>query len=116
MHSSQAVVILVTSSSEEESERIARALLERNLIACANILPRVRSLFHWEGAIEDESESLLILKTTSEAVHMVEECVRAHHSYDVPEVIALPITGGSDAYLSWVGMEVLPNTPGSTRD
>ncbi len=116
MSSPQVVVILVTTSGEEESERISRALLERNLIACANIVPQVRSLFRWEGEVEDENESLLILKSTADALHLVDECVRQVHSYDVPEVIALPVTGGSLAYLSWVGEEVLSERSGPTGD
>lgn len=107
---------MVTTSGEDESARIARALLQSQLIACANIVPRIRSLFRWEGAVEDDSESLLILKTTSKAVRAIDECVRQHHSYDVPEVIALPVTGGSEAYLSWITGEVLSNSSAPPRD
>lgn len=116
MSAAHVIVVLVTTSGEEESQRLARALLERKLIACANIVPRVRSLFRWEGAIEDAGESLLILKSTTDALKAVEECVHQHHSYDVPEVIALPVSGGSEQYLAWVTAEVAPAHVGNQPD
>jgi len=105
---SQALVVLVTTADAEEAERLARALLDRRLIACANVIPHVRSLFRWENQLECADESLLIMKTTTDALTPLTEEVKIHHSYDVPEVIALPVTGGSAEYLSWVAAEVQP--------
>lgn len=95
-------VVLVTAPDAETGARIARALLEDHLIACANLLPQVRSLYRWEGRVEDDPEVLLVLKTGRERVEALTERVRELHPYDVPEVIALPVTAGSAPYLKWV--------------
>ncbi len=110
MQSPQVIVVMVTTSGEEESQRIARLLLDRHLIACANIAPSVRSIFRWQGLNEDSEESLLILKSTTDALPSLKDCIRQHHSYEVAEVIALPVMGGSEDYLSWVAAEVRPDT------
>ncbi len=107
----QVIVVLVTTSGEDESERLARVLLDQKLIACANIVPRVHSLFRWEGTIEDSDESLLILKSTSETLPAIKEYIGQHHSYEVPEVLALPVAGGSEEYLTWVTSEVHSQPP-----
>ena len=95
-------VVLVTASAADEAGRIARALVEERLAACANIIPQVRSLFHWEGKLCNEAESLIVLKARAADVEAIIARVRALHSYTVPEVIALPILAGSPAYLAWV--------------
>ncbi len=110
MQSPQVIVVLVTTSGEEESQRIARLLLDRHVIACANIVPSVRSIFRWEGLNEDSEESLLVLKSTTDALPCLKDCIRQHHSYEVAEIIALPVMGGSEEYLSWVASEVHPDT------
>jgi len=81
---------------------VARALLDRHLVACVNIVPGVRSLYRWEGKIEDDGESLLVLKTTRDNVERVIAAVREAHSYDVPEVLSLPVEDGNADYLEWV--------------
>lgn len=96
------IVVLVTAGSEAEATRIARALVEQDLVACVNILPDVRSIFHWEGKITEEREFLLVAKTVSQAFDRVATAVKSLHSYNVPEVIALPIQHGLPEYLSWV--------------
>ena len=96
------IVVLVTVSSEAEATSIARALVERNLVACVNILPGVRSIFQWEGQVTEEHEWLLVAKTVSQAFERVATAVKSMHSYSVPEVIALPIQHGLPEYLSWV--------------
>jgi len=106
MPASHAVVVLVTTANDEEAERLARTLLDQHLIACANVVPHVRSLFRWEGQIECAEESLLVMKTTSEALAPLTETVKREHSYDVPEIIALPVAGGSAEYLSWLAAQV----------
>jgi len=106
----QALVVLVTTVDAVEAERLARVLLDRRLIACANVVPQVRSLFHWENRLECAEESLLIMKTTADALAPLTAEVKRLHSYDIPEVIALPVVGGSAEYLSWVAEEIHPAT------
>lgn len=101
----QACIILVTTGSEAEAQTIATALLEEHLVACVNILNPVRSLYWWQGEIADDRECLLIMKTRTEHFAAVEAKVQALHSYEVPEVIHLPILAGSSAYLSWLIQE-----------
>jgi len=96
------VVVLITTASEEEAQKIGRILVEDGLVACANIIPAVRSIFRWEGQVTEEQEVLLVLKSVSEAFDSLEATVKAHHSYSVPEIIALPIQTGSEPYLEWV--------------
>lgn len=101
-----AVVVLVTTQSEEQARHIAHQLLAQKLIACANLVP-VNSLFMWEGELQDEHEVLMIIKTQSDVFKdKVIEAVKALHSYDVPEVIAMPIVLGSADYLRWIVDEV----------
>jgi periplasmic divalent cation tolerance protein len=99
------VVVLMTASDRDEAERIATALVEERLAACVNVLGPVRSTYRWKGAVERADEVLLIGKTRRALVARLAARVRALHSYDVPEVIALPITAGSAPYLSWLATE-----------
>ena len=96
------VVVLITTSSEEEAQKLGRVLVGEGLVACANIIPAVRSIFRWEGQVTEEQEALLVLKTVSETFDSLEAKVKAHHSYDVPEIIALPIQAGSRPYMEWL--------------
>ncbi len=96
------VVVLITTASDEEAKKIGRLLVEEGLVACANIIPAVRSIFRWEGQVNEEQEALLILKSVSEVFHSLAATVKAHHSYSVPEIIALPIQSGSEPYLEWL--------------
>jgi len=96
------IIILVTTGSEAEAEKIARTLVEERLIACANILSPVRSIYRWEGKVQDDHEWLLIIKTQQVHFAAVEARVRSLHSYQVPEVIALSVVDGSERYLGWV--------------
>ncbi len=97
------IVVFVTASSEEEAVKIGRKLVEEGLAACANILPQVRSIFRWEGAVSDERESLMILKSRMGLFEDLVTRVKRLHSYSVPEIIALPIGQGSADYLKWIG-------------
>ncbi len=106
MDRSRVMVVLVTASGEEEAERLAGVLLDQRLIACANIVPHIHSVFRWKGQTEHADESLLVLKTTEEALEALTDAIRLHHSYEVPEVIALPVAGGNAAYLGWVAAEL----------
>jgi periplasmic divalent cation tolerance protein len=96
------VAVFVTTASAEEAQRIARAVVDERLAACANVLGAVASRYWWKGQVEEASEVLLILKTRRELVEAVAARVRALHSYTVPEVIAIPIVGGNPDYLDWI--------------
>jgi len=101
----QPIVVLVTAGSVENAETIARALVEERLAACVNVLPGVRSIYRWQGRVADDSEWLLIIKTSRERFAAVETRVRALHTYEVAEVIALDIALGSTPYLEWLRAE-----------
>jgi len=96
------VAIFVTAPSHEQGVAIARTLVEEEIAACVNIIDGLTSIFTWKGKIEEESESLLIIKTRSERVPEMIQRVKSLHPYDVPEVIVLPILDGNPAYLEWI--------------
>ena len=96
------IVILVTAGSEAEAEKIATALVEEQLAACVNILSPIRSIYCWEGKVVDDREWLLLIKTRAARFAAVEARVKALHSYQVPEVIALPIVAGAEGYMRWL--------------
>jgi len=96
-------LVLVTTGSQEEGECIARALVDSRLAACVNIVPGLRSIYRWEGRIWDEGEFLLLIKTRMSLFEQVEGKVKEMHSYEIPEIIAIPIVLGSKTYLSWLG-------------
>ena len=99
------IVVFVTAGSESEAETIAKTLVAEQLAACVNILSPVRSIYRWEGKLADDQEWLLVIKTRAERFSSVEERVKALHSYQVPEVIALPIVQGLGEYLRWLWEE-----------
>jgi periplasmic divalent cation tolerance protein len=99
---SESIVVLVTCGSEEEALKIANALVESRLASCVNLVAPIRSIYRWEGKIWDEKEWLLIIKTQKHRFEELEKKVKSLHSYSVPEIISLPITEGSSAYLNWV--------------
>ena len=102
MSASEFVVVLVTTADAEEGARLGRALVEERLAACANVVGPIRSIYRWQGAVEEADEHLVLLKARGADVAALEARVRALHSYDVPEVIALPVTAGSAPYLAWL--------------
>lgn len=95
-------IVLVTAPTREEGERLAEALVGEELAACVNILGPIRSIYRWEGAIQRDDEHLLLIKTTAARYAALEARVLALHSYDTPEVIALPVGEGAERYLAWV--------------
>ena len=97
------VVVLVTCANAMEAKRIARAAVEERLAACVNILPgAVVSIYRWKGKVRSARERLLLIKTSRKHLAKLQAAVERHHSYDVPEFIALPIAAGSRDYLSWL--------------
>lgn len=96
------IIVLVTVPDIETGRKIARVLLENRKAACVNILPLVNSLFWWQNKIDDADESLLIIKTKSVLLAELIELVKQNHSYEVPEIIAMPIVGGNTDYLQWI--------------
>lgn len=96
------LLVLVTTPSAEVAAGLARALVEARLAACGNVVPGLRSIYRWEGAVCDEAEALLVLKTTRARFEALRDEVLRRHPYEVPEVVALPLEAGSEAYLAWV--------------
>jgi len=96
------MVVIITSGREKEAKRLARVLVEEKLAACVNILPDVESNYWWKGKIESSQEWMLVLKTQEKMVQRIIERVKEIHSYEVPEVIALPIVTGNRDYLQWI--------------
>ena len=96
------IVILSTCSTEEEAERLARGLLDARLAACINLVPRVRSFYRWKGQVEDAAECLLVIKSSRELFGALRSALAAAHSYEVPEIVALPILDGAPEYLNWL--------------
>ena len=99
------IVILITSENVEEARKISEALLERRKVACVNVIPEVKSFFWWQGERESAPEVLLMAKSRASLLPEIIELVKQNHSYEVPEVIALPILGGNRDYLDWIHTE-----------
>ncbi len=99
-------IVFITTPDEETSLKIARALVEERLAACANILPGVRSIYRWKGEICDSAEQLLIVKTSAFLVPPLVERVKELHGYEVPETVALPLVAGNGDYLAWMNEQV----------
>ena len=106
MNKDDKIVISITTGTEEEAHTIAGQLINHKMAACVNIVPGVDSTFRWEGKIESEKESLLIIKTKSGILQQTIDLVKQLHSYEVPEIIAMPIIGGNEEYLQWIDSEV----------
>ena len=99
-------LVLTTCGSLEESRTIAKALVERQLAACVNIVPQVESIYRWKGKIESATEWLLLIKTTEGAFERLRGALAELHSYEVPECIEIAIGDGSEKYLEWIGESV----------
>jgi len=103
-----AILVLVTTPSVEKAAELARTLVEESLAVCGNLVPGLRSIYRWEGKLCDEVEVLLLLKTEARLFEPLRARVVALHPYQVPEVIALPITAGHAPYLEWIASGVRP--------
>jgi periplasmic divalent cation tolerance protein len=96
------IVVFITASDEDEAEAIGRALVEAHLAACVTIIKNVRSMYRWQGKIENEAEAFMVVKTQRNLFAPISAKVKELHSYTVPEIIALPIVEGSADYLNWL--------------
>ena len=102
MAEAEHLVALVTAGSEEEARLIAGRLVKGMLAACVNIVPGITSVYHWQGQVQEDQEWLLVVKTRRDVLEVLIQQVRRLHSYDLPEIIALPLVGGSEDYIRWL--------------
>jgi len=100
------LVVLTTLEKQEDGERLAALLVERELAACVQILPPMVSIYRWQGAIERANEVLLLIKTTCAAYPRLETTIKENHPYQTPEIVALSVEAGSDEYLNWLAASV----------
>ena len=112
---SDAIMVLMTAGSREEAVRLADILVVARLAACVQILPEVESVYHWQGNIERAPEVLLLAKTTRANFAALETAVRSLHTYETPEIIALPITEASAPYLEWLTASVIPQSKAANQ-
>jgi periplasmic divalent cation tolerance protein len=103
IHKTKYIVVLITTNGIKEAEKLSDILVKKKLAACVNIVPKIHSKYWWKGKIESSAESLMIIKTKTNLFKKLETTVRKHHSYTVPEIIAIPIVKGSKHYLFWIG-------------
>ena len=100
------IVVLSNCGSEEEAIRVGRAIVEARLAACVNVLPGVKSIYHWKGEVQEDSEWMLVIKTTRSLFEPLSAQLQKIHSYEIPEVLALPVVDGSEDYLAWIDREI----------
>lgn len=105
MSHTDALIILTTVATAEEAVKLIRSLLDRRLIACGTLLPAARSLYRWEGKVADEQEVVVLLKTRSARLELIESAFAELHPYKLPELLALPVAGGLARYLEWLNDE-----------
>ena len=98
----ETMVVLTTCGNDEDANALARVLVEQRLAACVNAISRVASTYRWRGELQQDQETLVILKTTTPRLAVLETAVREHSKYEVPEMIALPVQAGGASYLNWV--------------
>jgi len=103
--STEYITVLITAPNEEEAAKISRTVVEESLAACVNIIRSVRSIYRWQGSVEDESEVLMIAKTKRALFDRLKGRIKELHSYEVPEIIGLPVIEGSKQYLDWLSQE-----------
>ena len=106
MIKSDAVVILITVPTRDEAQMISQLLVGERKAACVNIVSQIDSIFWWEGKIDSEKECILVVKTKASLLDEVTKMIKQAHSYEVPEVIAMPIIGGNEDYLKWLNNEI----------
>ena len=99
---SEVLVVLCTCPEVAVAERLAAGLVERRLAACVNIVPQIRSIYRWDGELQKDSEALMIIKSSDAAMTELGDWLKKHHPYDVPEILAIPVSSGSEEYMNWV--------------
>jgi periplasmic divalent cation tolerance protein len=107
---SERLVAFSTAGTAEDAERIARALVERRLAACVNVVPGVTSIYRWKGEVCRDEERLLVIKTRADRLEALREALVGFHPYEVPELVALPIAAGHAPYLAWLDESVSPSS------
>lgn len=110
------LVALTTVGSEEQAIRIAEELVGQHLAACVNIIPSIRSIYRWKGKIWDDEEFLLVIKTTRSRFEELRETIKTLHSYELPEVLAMPVSMGDPVALEWIEQSVQPPARAETSD
>ena len=100
------IVVFMTAGNRDEATRLAEMLIDEELVACVQILPEIESIYRWQGRIERQPEILIIAKTTQSVFQQLEARVRAEHSYETPEIVAVPLAAGSSPYLDWLSSNV----------
>src|SRR6266700_980489 len=108
------IVVLSTCASEEEAERLARLLVDARLAACVNVVPRVKSYYRWKGAIETAEEFLLVIKSSRHLFEALRTELEKDHSYEVPEVLALPVVDAARNYLTWLAANLQEGSAGDS--
>ena len=103
---SEYVIVFVTTGSVEEAKQIAEVLVDQQLVACVNIMPEILSIYHWQGKVEKDIETKMIIKTKSSLINQLIQTVKNMHSYDVCEFTAVPIISGNSDYLKWIDESV----------
>jgi periplasmic divalent cation tolerance protein len=106
MKNHENVVIFITTGTNEEAQEVAKFLLNNRLAACVNITPKINSLFWWNDTLDSAQENLLIIKSRASLLNEIVKLVKEIHSYETPEIVALPIVGGNPDYLDWISKEV----------
>ncbi len=107
-------IVVYITCGPQQAEDLARILVTKKAAACVNIVGNVRSIYRWQNKIEEDNESMLIIKTTISSLELLSKLVKQHHEYDLPEIIAIPIVAGSQDYLSWINSTTIntgPNGP-----
>lgn len=107
MKPGRAFLVLTTAGTSSQARRLARRLLDERLAACVTLIPRVRSLYRWKKRLEESGETLLLIKTRQPRLKPLFRQIKALHSYEVPEILALPVSRGDPAYLRWLGESLM---------
>ena len=101
-----ALVVITTTETKEDAERLAHLLVEGELAACVQVLPQITSIYRWQGKVEQAGETLLLIKTTRATYPQLETAIKENHAYQAPEIIALPVQAGLDEYLDWLDASI----------